>query len=466
MGRIGLRARIANDPAKQAIADDLSLTPTKAGELLGESRTTICRYRAQSAGKRADVVTKKAQAKAKAEDDLINRSMSATGTDNDMIVDTGDLDAPIDLDEPITAETGWAPVLRKLGFGDPENWTIVGEVRMATWEQSARSKDGDRDRIRLWSYRARVIRKTEEEYFAEEDLDAAVKRMKTKRYSIIRPVKGVTLGPPVGYCHHQGDEQAGKNRNGGGIANLEERENTVLQKSVDAISGYLKMGVNITEILDNAAGDRVENITGHYASQGRTTNSMREQINYAVESDVARTEVLAAFGLPITKVYTPSNHGEMRTVTSGPHQSSESDNWDLIIAEMVKRVIDRSPIADQITWLIPHDAPFTRYHFMGVGIASTHGHKADKQGRLYNWIKNQQGSMLMHKDFRPNVMLMGHKHHFHMEDVSGTMMIQTGSLDDGSEYFANARGDIATGGAVGLLVGDIYPTGVSRVEPL
>lgn len=449
-----------------AIASDLSISPTEAAELLGTSRASVYRFRLEMTGERP--VRKSKKDSKSPNDDMKHQPMEATGTENDMIVTTGDLTQPIDLDEPITAETGWAPVLRKLGFGDPENWTIVGEVRIATWSTSKRTDDGDRDVHNNYSYRARIVRKTEEDFLSEADLDDAVKRMKTKRYVVKRNNKTVSKRP-VGYCHHQGDEQAGKDKNNDGLALLEMQETEVLQASIDAITGYLKSGVNVTEILDNAAGDRIENVFGHYASQNRTTETMRKQINYAVESDIARTEAFAAFGLPITKVYTPSNHGEMRNATGGPHQSSESDNWDLIIAEQVKRVIDRSPMADQVTWHIPHGEPITLLNFMGVNVAAAHGHKADGKN-LHNWVKGQQGEYAVHRDprtgerFVMDIILLGHRHHFQIEEVNGTVLLQTGSLDQGSPYFQYAYGERAKGGALGFLIGDGYKGMVNNMN--
>jgi hypothetical protein len=464
VGRIGLRQKLADDPKGQAIADDLSLTLQEAANLLRTSTSSIRRYRLQmdlpSDAPRSPGQKKKE--KAANDKDAIKPSLEIEGDKG--VLETGPLTAKI------TANTGYEPILRKLGLDDPENWDVVGPVRVSSWETSKRLDNGDRDIKTLYSYRARIERKTDETLLTEEDIEAAVKRMKTKRYPIKHTggTQRMGNGQPVGYVHHQGDEQAGKNRGGGGLSNLEAREARVLQKSIDAIRSHIKAGVNITAILDNAAGDRVENIVGHYPSQNRTTETMRTQINYAIESDIARTEAFASLGLPITKVYTPSNHGEMRGVTSGPHGSSESDNWDLIIAEQVKRILDRSPIADQITWHIPHDDPFTLYEFAGVRIGSTHGHKADKQGKLTGWVLKQVGSAAKHTEdkFDMEVMLLGHKHHFHMEDVSGTMMIQTGSLDDGSDYFKHATGDVATGCAVGFLVAPHFPTRVAKIDQL
>jgi hypothetical protein len=455
VGRVGLRTKLADDVEGQKIANDLSIPHNKAAQLLGTSEASVRRYR-KEIGK----------PKAKSKNSLKMDTERSSGPSLEIIGNEGKLDTG-PLDEPITTETGWAPVMRLLGIGDPENWQVVDDtVRISAWQTSKGLDDGTRDVKTLYSYRCRITRKNEEMALADEDLEAAVKRMRTKRYTIKR---SRTLGDPVGYMHHQGDEQIGKNKNNDGMALLEHMETIVLEKSIQYIKDQMRLGENITEIMDNAAGDRIENVFGHYNSQSRTTETMRAQINYAVESDIARTEAFAAFGLPITKVYTPSNHGEMRQAVGSSPFTSDSDNWDLIIAEQVKRVLDRSPIADQITWHIPHGNPFTTLTFAGVDIAAAHGHKADGKN-LHRWVKDQQGLFLNPKSkkkedrFVPQIMLLGHKHHFQIEEINGTVLLQTGSLDQGSPYFEHGWGERAEGGALGFLVGSGFKGCVSKID--
>jgi len=444
---LSLGSRAAKDQKIQDLLNDTTITNVDAAEALGTSEASVRRYR-RAVGFVAD------SSPAVVDDDSPRaHGPETTGTSDVREIYTGP------LDEPITDVTGWAPVMRLLGIGDPENWVVVDDtVRMSTWQTSKRTEDGSRDIVNLYAYKARIARKTEDQRLGEDEIAEKLANMKTRGYRLTRRTPGSGLGPAVGWCHHQGDEQAGKDKNNGGLATLEEREFDVLERSLAAVKYHMKKGVNVQGILDNSAGDRIENIFGHYASQGRTTHTFRNQFSYAVESDIARTEAFAELGLPITKVYTPSNHGEMRTVQSAAPAASDSDNWDLIIAEDVKRVLDRSPLSDLITWEIPHDSWMTLVSFMGVNIGASHGHKADGKN-LQRWALGQRDMFNFHEDFRMQIMLLGHKHHFHIEDVGGTVLIQSSTLDTGSRYFEAGMGNRSIGGALGFLVGEPYKTG-------
>lgn len=445
---MSLKDRAAQVKMVSDVLDDPSIGHTEAAKLCDTTESSVRRYRAAQGW----------TSNPKPKEDVDEGSPRKRGRSADADADGITLyTGP--LDEPITAETGWHPVMRLLGIGDPEDFFVVEDtVRMSTWQQSARSEAGDRDSVQLYAYSCRVKRKSAEIKLAESELDEAVKRMRIRKQ---RRTPGTGLGEPVGYIHHQGDEQAGKSQ-GGGIDALEKREMEVLDRSIETVKYWMKKGVNVQRIMDNAAGDRVENIFGHYPSQSRTVDTLRKQKDYATESDIIRSEAFAELGLPIDKVYTPSNHGEMRQVIGQAPYTSESDNFDLIIAEDVHRVIRRSPIADQFTWHIPHDEWLITLDFMGVNFGASHGHKADGKN-LQKWVKDQRDLYNFHHNFKMKVLLLGHKHHFHIEDVSGTMLVQTSTLDAGSPYFEAGTGSRAIGGAIGMLAGAHLKTGFDMV---
>jgi hypothetical protein len=439
---MALKDRAESEPQVKWILDNPEIDNVTAGEALQTSEASVRRYRKKSGWVRAEGLHTEAP--------VDGAEMEIEGDEG--WVYTGP------LPEPITDETGWAPVLRLLGIGDPENWYVVDDtVKASTWQQSKGLDDGTRTTVLLYSYRARIARRTASMQATEDEIAEAVARVQVRKTSN-RRIPGSGLGSPVGYVHHQGDEQIGKDKNNGGIEELQWREEVVLERSIETLEYHLKRGTNVTEILDNSAGDRIENIFGHYPSQGRTSATLRNQKSYATESDIVRTEAFAAFDLPITKVYTPSNHGEMRQVLGQSSFSSESDNWDLIIAEDVQRVLDRSPLAEQITWHIPHDEWMTLFNFAGVNIGASHGHKADGKN-LQRWALGQRDMFNFHDDFRMQIMLLGHKHHFHIEDVGGTVLIQSSTLDSGSKYFEAGMGNRSIGGALGFLVGAHFKTG-------
>lgn len=354
------------------------------------------------------------------------------------------------FDYPVKLEGDYAPLLEFFGFS-AEEWYVVEPVRVGKWQQSKRLENGDRDTVWLYSYRASFRRRTPEQIFADDELDRLAARVKKPRRTL-----GTGIGDPVTYVHHQGDEQAGK-REGGGLEALAEREAEVLQHSLETIKRLRKSGVNIEAIADVSAGDRVENIFGHYPSQSRTTSTLRKQIGFAVDLDTERLEAFASFGVPIVAMRTPSNHGEIRQVIGQSPYTSASDNLDLTIAELVRRVIERTTIADQVDWKIPHDEWITTATLSGVPVGLTHGHKVN--GRVTEWVRKQRDYLHFHHDVRIRVMMMGHLHHAHIEDVGGTTLIQTPALDGGSPYFEALSGTRSAHGALGYVVGEHLRTG-------
>jgi hypothetical protein len=347
---------------------------------------------------------------------------------------------------PVQLGEDLSPLIEFFGY-DPKHFLVVDDsVKMSKWQSSKGTEDGGRDIIWLYSYKARFQR-IQEPINEVDDLDEAVARIRRfapKRRNI--PV----LSEDVVYVHQQGDEQIGK-REGGGIDGVTQRTEDAIQQSYDRLRGLLKRNPNISGILDVANGDTVENIFGHYPSQQRTTATLRKQFKAGRDLDLMRTQALAEFGLPITKVYCTDNHGEMRQTIGLAPYTSESDNLTLILAESVKDVIDRSVLADQITWKIPHDEWWTLVTVAGLNIAVGHGHKAT--GKLEEWVRKQRDYLHMHHDFRANLALLGHKHHFLAQDISGTTMIQTPSLDGGSPFFAAMQGNVSQSGIVTYLAG-------------
>lgn len=83
------------------------------------------------------------------------------------------------VNAPINGD--WSTVLALFNL-DPAEFEVVDDtVRMSTWQQSARSKDGDRDSIQLYSYSARFRRVT-------RDM-VPVETVKRWRSNLLRAVK-------------------------------------------------------------------------------------------------------------------------------------------------------------------------------------------------------------------------------------------------------------------------------------
>ncbi len=365
---------------------------------------------------------------------------------------------------PVRIDENYDAFITFFGY-NPEHWVVETPGTMGKWQQSKGNDDGSRDIVWLYSYKGVKFRKkVDDDFLRDDDFNAALESLKNWK-PLTRRTLGTGLGEPLTYVHAQGDEQGGKSE-GGGISGLQTREEASIERSIAYVTQLMKNGWNITEIADLATGDKVENIYGHYESQNRTTDTLRKQDAYAVDSDVKRTEAFLDLGLPMKKAYTPSNHGEFRRTTGGPHISSASDNLDLIIADNVKRLFNRDArFADQIEWFIPHDEWITKVVLNGVPAGLTHGHKADRRKRDA-WVQEQANMMLRHDDYKMRLLVMGHKHHYYSEELNGVTVIQTPSLDGGSPYFEAMMGQRAQGGLLGFLVGSSLPFGFGMVSPL
>jgi len=348
---------------------------------------------------------------------------------------------------PVQLGEDLSPLVEFFGY-DPANFYVVDDtVKMSKWQQSKGNEDGSRDVVWLYSYKARFAR-IKGPLNVNDDLDSVLERI--RGIQLVRKTLGSGLGEPVVYVHQQGDEQIGK-KEGGGIPGVTARAEDVVQQSYDRLKHLLASGANVTDILDVANGDTVENIFGHYPSQQRTTATLRKQMKAGRDLDIMRTKAFAEFGIPMTKVYCTDNHGEMRQSIGQSPYTSESDNLTLILAETVRDVLDQSAISDQITWKIPHDQWWTLVSINGMNVAVGHGHKA--VGKLEEWVKKQRDYLHFHFDFKAHLALLGHKHHFMSQDVSGTTLIQTPSLDGGSPFFAAMQGNVSKTGVVTYLAG-------------
>lgn len=360
-------------------------------------------------------------------------------------------------DWPVYLEGDYGPLLEFFGF-NPAEYEVADGVKVGKWQQSKRLDNGDRDTVWLYSYKANFRRRSQEQVLADDELELLAARVRKPRR-----IPGTGIGEPVTYVHHQGDEQVGK-AEGGGLEGLLERENQVLEASLLAVKRLRKSGINIEAIADVSAGDRVENIFGHYPSQARTTATLRKQIGFAVDMDLERLEAFSMFDVPIKAMRTPSNHGELRQVIGQSPYTSASDNLDLTIAEMVERVIKRTHLSDQVEWFIPHDEWITTAILSGVPVGLTHGHKVS--GKVTEWVRKQRDYLLFHHQIRIRLMLMGHLHHAHLEDVGGTTLIQTPALDGGSPYFEAISGTRSAHGALGYVVGEHLKAGFDHLTVL
>lgn len=365
---------------------------------------------------------------------------------------------------PVLITDDYYDFIQFFGY-DPDHWEVESQGTMSKWQQSKGNKDGTRDIVWLYSYKGVKFRRIRpEDILTEKQFEEAVTSAREWPSSpLVRRTLGSPLQPPVTYVHHIGDTQAGKGE-GGGLEGLDGRLVKSLEATIEDIKYHQRAGAHIEAIVDAHSGDIVENIFGHYETQTITTATMRAQYAFAVETEIRRLKALSEFGLPIIIPRTPSNHGEHRTSVGGRSITTESDNLDLQIAESVKRVLEETPLKDQLEWIIPHDDPLTKFTASGVNMVLTHGHKIERN--------TENGVVALHhamvnEGYNAKVFLLGHKHHFIAKELGcGTSMIQNAALDGGSPYYFNMTGKQNSAGVIGFLAGQHYKLGYSHITLL
>ncbi len=191
------------------------------------------------------------------------------------------------VNAPINGD--WSTVLALFNL-DPAEFEVVDDtVRMSTWQQSARSKDGDRDSIQLYSYSARFRRVT-------RDM-VPVETVKRWRSNLLRAVKPSARRSGSGtYLMLVADPQIGKKRTEDAVANWKRGvlgHLAEIQRLTDL--GFPPAAVHVAFM-----GDEAEGFASNYASQPHTIElNHSAQLELAFDLMVWTMKQAVSTGLPV-----------------------------------------------------------------------------------------------------------------------------------------------------------------------
>ncbi|MCD4535654.1 hypothetical protein LRP67_16295 [Nocardioides sp. cx-169] len=370
----------------------------------------------------------------------------------------------VTLDAPVV-DSDFSRVFR-IFQQDPDEFEIVDDtVRMSTWQQSARAKDGHRDLIQLYSYSARFQRKPKQRLSDEE---IAERRKAVAKWKL--PSKKARQTPPNEPFHIQhrtpvaavvnlADIQGGKSE-GGGVAATQQRLLDGLE-NVDRWLSRMTGDYNINEIVVVNNGDPMENCAGNYAAQLFTVElNTRQQMNFVLDIWEQYAKHLFPRFDKARFVSVLCNHGEFGRMGGAKNQTSDSDNAGGFLAETLRRVLDR-PEFDHVQWTIPHDEMNVYTTIAGIPVAFNHGHKipgSDANG-FEKWLNGQvRGDANAHA---ARIWQTAHRHHFAAWDMGSCSVFQAPSLDGGSKWLKDITGRYSRSGILAYLVGDHAPLGWS-----
>lgn len=357
--------------------------------------------------------------------------------------------------EPIK---NWDDVLTCLGV-DPSAWAVVSKtVKVSRWEQSARAKDGSRDRVGLSAYRAQIAPKRDD---AVTDSDIEAARTRIQGWQLPRRIPGTGLGAPVAAVLNLADIQGGKDA-GGGVAATEQRLYDGLENFNTWVGRQRAGGRNIEELVIVNNGDPYEGCAGNYDGQLFSVElNLRGQMNFVLDVWGAYARELYPQFDKGQFVSVLCNHSEMGRFGGRKNQTNDADSGGAFLAESLQRILQGRPEFDHVKFTIPNDEMNVYADISGVPVGFNHGHKIpgnDATG-FEKWLNGQaRGDR---KAWEAKVWITAHRHNFQCFDLGSTTVFQCPSADGGSKWLRDMTGKFARSGILAMLIGQHDPLGWS-----
>lgn len=324
-------------------------------------------------------------------------------------------------DAPIT---DWAHVFERFNL-DPGEFEIINDtVRMSSWEQSKRLENGDRDTIRLFSYRA-LFRRRRNEGFS---------RILASQIRPVKPRKAPRVeGLPMVVC--VADSQLGKDGPDAPDAEtMDARFDDALARVAAIVAEHRPSQL---VIADN--GDPIEGITTSAPNQIATnTLSLDEQLRLWQRRLTQTILTLAPYASRTDVAAVPSNHGEIRNSAGKVGYG----DYGLGVARAVRDAFSLIGTDLDLEFHFPaseHDVT-TYVDVDGTRVAFTHGHHAKTRERFPQWVANQAAST--RSPMRDaSIVVHGHFHSRGFMESRGREIISCPHFDAGSSWFENLTGE-------------------------
>lgn len=358
--------------------------------------------------------------------------------------------------------TGAFAKVYELAGLDPADYVIVADtVKFSSWQQSARSSEGDRDVVTLYAYSARFRRLSAFDRASQKRVDQLAAQVAKRRLKPpVQPRESSALGMPVAHTTLWADWQLGKDEGGG----VEATVARVLEDLSESVA-QVRANDNITDVLLCFMGDPVENVSDSYPSQQFIVQmNLTNQILLALDLMERVISEHLELGVNVHVLSVLCNHGQLTRKNTKTNVTDDSDN----VQNLLMHVLRDKVFADdaRITWHLPFedDGMITTATVAGVNVAAAHGHKIS--GREDAWLLKQTANLTAKRGFTPRVWLTAHRHSFNVLDLGSVSRIQAATNDGGSKHFEDGSGIYSTPGTVALLVGNHDPRGWSSADLL
>lgn len=351
--------------------------------------------------------------------------------------------------EPIAPgdyQGAFAKVYELAGLNESDYRIVDDTVRFSSWQQSARGKDGTRDLITLYSYRARFQRITAADRDVE-NIAELVKIAKANARKSPRPNPSKLTRVVV-----VSDAQIGKVGSRGGTPELLERVATLLERLDDVMTRQPCEDVlivdpgDLTEGFDNYKGQKHLNDLSH-PSQLRVARALLTDIvtSVAVRHDRA------------TVVTCPSNHGAWREGKES--LGKPSDDYGIDVHHAVSEALARDPRFRHVSWVFPGEwEQSVALDVRGARVGVVHGHQRNNPDHIPAWWKGQSHGNQPLAD--ASILISGHWHHLRWQPCGNTRdgqsrwWFQAPTMDNGSDHYRHSSGEDSEAGLLTFTIDD------------
>jgi predicted phosphodiesterase len=340
-----------------------------------------------------------------------------------------------------TNNVDWQEQLESYFGVDASNYRVVentAEIRF--WDVNA----GMGQIERLYYFKAKIV--SNEVYMPDEDfkklLQLASKKKPLPKQKVTKNTKTFTIA--------LADFQIGK----GGTEESIERFMSYIPKIKKQVK-ELQKHETIDQVLFAGLGDLVEGCSGHYAMQ-----EFQTELDDRQQQKVARRMIYTLIKeiMPLFKrglvAFAGGNHGEKRQ--NGKAYTTFGDNKDVMLAEELQEIFKEAPAyKDILDFIIPENELSLTFDVSGVVISILHGHQMrsgiNSQAKSRKWLSDQAFARNSIAD--SDILLHGHYHYFSAYESSDRLIVQAPTLDSGSEWFENTKGDKSRAGMLTLVIG-------------
>ena len=340
-----------------------------------------------------------------------------------------------------TNNVDWQEQLESYFGVDAGNYRVVentAEIRF--WDVNA----GMGQIERLYYFKAKIV--SDEVYMPDEDfkklLQLASKKKPLPKQKVTKNTKTFTIA--------LADFQIGK----GGTEESIERFMSYIPKIKKQVK-ELQKHETIDQVLFAGLGDLVEGCSGHYAMQ-----EFQTELDDRQQQKVARRMIYTLIKeiMPLFKrglvAFAGGNHGEKRQ--NGKAYTTFGDNKDVMLAEELQEIFKEAPAyKDILDFIIPESELSLTFDVSGVVLSILHGHQmragTNSQAKARKWLSDQAFARNSIAD--SDILLHGHYHYFSAYESSDRLIVQAPTLDSGSEWFENTKGDKSRAGMLTLVIG-------------